>query len=326
LTAAGRLLKAVRVRLDLALIRRHPELSRRRARDVIEKGQVSVDGRTAVEPGAPVAEDAEIAWDPHKRALPRARLSLPLLYADSTLVIVDKPAGLLTVPSAPGETGEDTALARVEDYARHLSPRRAFVGVVHRIDRGTSGAVAFALSPAARQELRALFRQHRIERRYSAIVEGEPRGEEGVVDLPIRDAYAGGKRGVAREGEPSRPALTRWKVVERLSGAALLDIELETGRQHQIRVHLAHIGHPILGDAAYRRKEGRHPPVAARRPLLHARLLAFVHPLTGVAIRAESPLPEDFQRTIGALRAPLPGGASLRRSRRAGPRGSAGAP
>jgi 23S rRNA pseudouridine1911/1915/1917 synthase len=186
--------------------------------------------------------------------------------------------------------------------------------------------VAFALSPAARQALRALFREHRIERRYSALVEGEPRGEQGVVDLPIRDAYAGGKRGVAREGEPSRAALTRWRIVERFPGAALLDIELETGRQHQIRVHLAHIGHPVLGDVTYRAKGGRHPPVAARRPLLHARLLAFLHPLTGVAVRAESPLPQDFLQAVEALKARSSARAPLTRSRRAGPRGSAGAP
>jgi len=291
------------MRLDVALIRRHPGLSRRKARDVIEKGQVSVDGLIVVEPGTPVADDADVAWDPHKRARPRARLSLPLLYADASIVIVDKPAGLLTVPSAPGRTGEDTALARVEDYARHLAQGRGFVGVVHRIDRGTSGAVAFALSHVARQALRTLFREHRIERRYAALVEGETRGDRGVVDLPIRDVYAGGKRGVAREDEPSRPALTRWTVVERLPGATLLDVELGTGRQHQIRVHLAHIGHPVLGDTKYRRQGIRHLPLSARRPLLHARLLAFTHPITSQAVRAESPLPEDFRWALASLAA-----------------------
>jgi len=270
---------------------------------VIEKGQVSVDGRVVVEAGQTVGETSDIAWDPHKKARPRARLSLPLLYADPHLVIVDKPAGLLTVPSAPGETGEDTALARVEEYVRHLSPRRAFVGVVHRIDRGTSGAVAFALSQEARRALRALFNAHRIERRYTALVEGDPRGERGVVDLPLRDAYAGGKRGVAREGEPSRSALTRWTVIERFHGATLLDVELGTGRQHQIRVHLAHIGHPVLGDATYGPDKPQRPPLPLRRPMLHARLLAFVHPLTATAVRVESPLPDDFQRAIAALRA-----------------------
>jgi len=290
------------VRLDLALIRAHPELSRRRARDAIEKGQVSVGGTVVVEAGAAVGEGAEVVWDPNRRARPRARLSLPVLYADASVVIVDKPAGLLSVPSSPDAADEDTALRRVEDYARHLHPRRPYVGVVHRIDRGTSGALAFALTAEARASLRALFRDHRIERRYTALVQGDPRGEKGVVDSPIRDAYAGGKRAVARDGEPSRPALTRFTVVERFPGAALLDVDLGTGRQHQIRVHLAHVGLPIVGDTVYRPETLRRSPVAARRPMLHARLLAFAHPVTGLPVRAESPLPEDFARALRALR------------------------
>jgi 23S rRNA pseudouridine1911/1915/1917 synthase len=290
------------MRLDLALIRKHPELSRRKAREIIEKGQVSVEGETVVEPGRDLAEDAEVVWDPHKKARPRARLSLPLLYADATLVIVDKPAGLLSVPSAPDATGEDTALLRVQDYAAHLRGRGSgFVGVVHRLDRGTSGALAFALDAPTRQALRALFREHRIERRYTALAEGAPEGEAGEIALPIRDAYVGGKRGVARPGESSRPALTRWRVIERFRGAALLDIELGSGRQHQIRVHLAHLGHAVIGDEVYR-SPGAGAPVTARRPLLHARLLGFLHPLTGRPVRAESPLPEDFRRALATLR------------------------
>jgi 23S rRNA pseudouridine1911/1915/1917 synthase len=298
------------MRLDLALIRVHPELSRRRARDVIEKGQVSVSGATVVEAGSLVPEGAKIVWDPHRKALPRARLSLPILHVDASLVIVDKPAGLLSVPSSPDASGEDTALLRVQDYARHLTPRRPYVGVVHRIDRGTSGALAFALTPEARSALRALFRDHRMERRYVALVQGEPSVDKGVVDLPIRDAYAGGKRGVAKDGEASRPALTRFTVVERLPGAALLEVELGTGRQHQIRVHLAHIGLPILGDAVYRPEPSRRATAAARRPMLHARTLAFTHPLTGAPVRADSPLPADLVQALrslrGARRGPAP--------------------
>ena len=290
------------MRLDLALIRVHPELSRRRARDVIEKGQVSVSGATVVEAGSLVPEGAKIVWDPHRKALPRARLSLPILYVDASMVIVDKPAGLLSVPSSPDATDEDTALRRVEDYARHLTPRRPYVGVVHRIDRGTSGALAFALTPAARSALRALFRDHRMERRYVALVQGEPSVDKGVVDLPIRDAYAGGKRGVAKDGEASRPALTRFTVVERLPGAALLEVELGTGRQHQIRVHLAHIGLPIVGDAVYRPEPSRRATATARRPMLHARTLAFTHPLTGAPVRADSPLPADLVQALRSLR------------------------
>jgi 23S rRNA pseudouridine1911/1915/1917 synthase len=304
------------VRLDVALIRRHPELSRRRAREVIEKGQVTVDGALARQPGTMVGEKARLSWDPNRKALPRARATLPLLWADEALVIVDKPAGLLAVASAAGAE-EDTALRRIQDYARHLGPRRPYVGVVHRLDRDTSGALAFALSPVARNALRALFRAHRIERRYVALVEGHPRGDAGQIDLPIHAGYVSGRRRVARPGEEAEPALTRWRVLERFAGAAMLELQLETGRQHQIRVHLAHAGLPVLGDRVYgRRKEGPaaggrarpaprvHAPVP--RQMLHARVLGLTHPLTGEAVRVESPLPADFRAVLAALRRARP--------------------
>jgi 23S rRNA pseudouridine1911/1915/1917 synthase len=303
------------VRLDLALIRAHAGMSRRKARDVIEKGQVTVAGETVREAGRMVAEEAAIAWDPSRKALPRARSSLPILHQDDAVLVVDKPAGLLTVPSLPGAGAEDTALARVEDYVRHLRPRHPYVGVVHRIDRDTSGAVAFALSPPAREALRALFRAHRIERRYLALVRGQPRGDGGVVEAPLHEDYRDGRRRVARRGEPSRPALTRFTVLERFPGAALLELELGTGRQHQIRVHLAHLGTPVLGDPVYGAPGAGPTLPRIARQMLHARLLAFEHPLTGAAVRAESPLPGDFARVLAELR--RQGGRS---SPRIGPR------
>lgn len=287
-------------RLDLALIRLHPELSRRKAREAIEKGQVSVDGRTVREPGQTLGLGAALRWDPNRRALSRARLALPLLHQDAALLIVDKPAGLLTLPSSPDADAEDTALSRVQEYVRRLTPRRPFVGVVHRLDRDTSGALAFALDASTRLALRGLFREHRIERRYAAIVLGEPRADRGVVDLPIHAGYQAGRRRVARPNEPSLPALTRFAVVERFRDAALLEVELETGRQHQIRVHLASIGLPILGDPVY--GGGRRAPVPACRQMLHAGQLAFLHPQTGARVAVRAPLPEDFRRTLRALR------------------------
>jgi len=289
------------LRLDVALIRAHPGLSRRKAREVIEKGQVSVDGETALDAGRILAGAERIDWDANRPARRRARSSLPLLFEDAGILVVDKPAGLLSVPSSPDATDEDTVLARVRDYVHHLRPRRPYVGVVHRLDRDTSGALAFALDPETRDALRALFRHHRIERRYLALVVGVPRGERGEVDLPLRDEYEGGRRGVARPGEAARAAVTRWRCVERFPGAALLEVELGTGRQHQIRVHLAHIGLPVLGDTVYG-KDTR-APITVRRQMLHAQRLGFAHPGTARAVRIESPLPPDFAKALAALRA-----------------------
>lgn len=288
------------MRLDLLLIRRHPELSRRRAREVIEKGQVSVAGLRVREAGHEVAQDAPLVFDPNRPALPRVRCALPLLHEDEHVLVVDKPAGLLSVPSGPG-LQEDTALRRVQDYARRLKPRGGFAERVHRLDRDTSGALAFALSAEARAGLIQCFRDHRIERVYLAIVAGSPRAESGTVDVPLREEWKGGKKGVARPDEPARPALSHWRVLERLPGAALLEVRIETGRQHQVRVHLAHERLPILGDPAYGPGAGHGRPPAGRT-MLHASRLAFAHPVTGERVAVESPLPEDVRGVLAALR------------------------
>ncbi len=296
------------MRLDLALIARHPGLSRRKAREAIEKGQVSVAGRMVREAGALVlATGAALTFDPNRKALPRVRAAIPLLYEDDSVLIVDKPAGLLSVPSGPGADHEETALGHVRDYITRLTPKRPYVGLVHRIDRDTSGALVFAKTAESRQALIALFSRHAVERHYSALVAGAPRADEGLVDAPIKDAYEGGRRGVAKAGEPAQPARTHWRVVERLGDAALLDVVLETGRQHQVRIHLAHIGLPVLGDSRYGREPGKKAArptlgLRLRRQMLHARSLAFVHPLTGSKVEVTSPLPEDFLAALETLR------------------------
>jgi 23S rRNA pseudouridine1911/1915/1917 synthase len=290
------------MRLDVALIRRHPELSRRKARDVIEKGQVTVAGAIALEAGQEVTDDAAIAWDPNRKARRRARSSLPLLYEDTDLVIVDKPAGLLTVPTSPEAHDEDTALARVRDYLHHLRPGDPYVGLVHRIDRGTSGAVVFALNGNTRHALIQLFGRHAIERRYLALVKGEPRADAGRIDAPIGDEYREGRRRLAADESGARTAVTHYQVKERLGPAALVELRLETGRQHQIRLHLTHLGHPILGDAVYGAERARVSGVTVRRPMLHAESLGFTHPSTGEPVRARSPLPADFKATLSTLR------------------------
>ena len=159
----------------------------------------------------------------------------------------------------------------LEEKQRRAPGRRAWIGRLHRLDRDTSGVLAFALTRPARAALIALFREHRIERRYLVLVQGEPRVEEGRIEAPIADVYEAGRRRVARAGEPQSPALTRYKLRERFPGAALLEVELETGRQHQIRLHLAHVGLFVLGDPVYRPSAREcfagpgAPPDAARR-------------------------------------------------------------
>jgi len=292
------------MRLDLLLIQRQPGLSRRKARDVIEKGQVSVAGERVREPGRDVPDTAEIVFDPNRPALPIARLTLEALYEDEHVLVVDKPAGLLSVPTG-SDPREDTALGRVQDYVRRLKPRGGYAERVHRLDRDTSGSLAFALSHEARAGLIQAFRDHRIERRYLALVAGHPRQETGTIDAPVRDAWLSGRRGVARPGEDARAARTHYRLRERFASASLVELTLETGRQHQVRVHLAHLGLPILGDSVYGRPAGRGRALA-RRPMLHAARLAFAHPVTGVRVDVDCPPPPDFERALATLRRATP--------------------
>jgi 23S rRNA pseudouridine1911/1915/1917 synthase len=313
------------MRLDVALVARHPQLSRRQARSAIEGGQVEVDGRVVREAGTPVPESARIDFHPNRPRDKRVRVNLDLLYEDDDVVVVDKPPGLLSVPTHPGATGEDTVVGRLREWAQVRSPRQPYVGLVHRLDRDTSGALAFALTPQSRRALIALVSAHKFERRYSAIVAGEPSEAGGTIDLPLSDAYVSGRRRVARPDDAEKtPAVTRWRVRERFAGAALLEVELETGRQHQIRVHLAAAGMPVLGDEVYAPR-GRAIPAAtpsrpptpplprAPRQMLHAGHLAFRHPLSGAEIRAVAPLPADFERILRGLRGSNP--ARKQRSR-----------
>jgi 23S rRNA pseudouridine1911/1915/1917 synthase len=284
-------------RLDLVVSRAFG-LSRRAARDAVRAGRVDLDGSTVSEPGSEVPENARITHHPGRPARHRVRTRLSVLAEDSDFVIVDKPAGLLTVPTAERES--DTLLARVLDYLHHRYRRRPFAGVVHRIDRDTSGTVVFARNREALRYLQDLFKRHAIEREYVALVEGRPPAFGRLDADLVRDAGLG-RRGIARRGETGVRAVTRYRVLEQWPGAALVSVRLETGRTHQIRVHFSAAGHPVLGDPAYRRSPAP-PPIDVPRQMLHARRLGFRHPQTGSPVAAESPLPADFADAIAALR------------------------
>jgi 23S rRNA pseudouridine1911/1915/1917 synthase len=299
------------MRLDLAVSKAFG-LSRRAARTAVRAGRVDLDGAVADEPGLEVGDNPELDFSPGRPARYRVRTRLSVLAEDEDFLVVDKPAGLLTVPTAERE--KDTLLSRVLDYLHHRYRRRPVAFVVHRLDRDTSGAVVFARTRPALHLLQDLFRRHVIDREYLALVEGslEP---SGTFSADLAGDGVRVKRGVAAPGQRGKRAVTHFRTIERLPHASLVAIRLETGRTHQIRVHFASAGHPVVGDRVYGQPAresktggGRAAPGAPRQ-MLHARLLGFPHPRTGEPVRTESPLPADFREALDFLR------------RRSGPRG-----
>ncbi len=275
-----------------------------RIRSAIERGQVTVDGTIARDPALAVSAEAEINVNVSRPALPTARLDLPRLYEDDEILVIDKPAGLLTIATDPqSRATEDTVLRRVQEYARRLHGRDAYAGVLHRLDRGTSGALAVALSRDTHAAGRALFGKHAFERWYLAIVEGVPRQAHGTIDAHISNGYVSGRRRIVRSDDEGRYAVTHYRVREAFRDAALLELRLETGRQHQIRLHLQQLGHPIVGESVYVSAPGT--SVRKRkvtRPMLHAWRLEFPHPLRHRTVHAEAPVPGDFDRALALLR------------------------
>jgi 23S rRNA pseudouridine1911/1915/1917 synthase len=304
------------MRLDLAVARSFG-LSRRAAREAVRSGRVDVDGVPADEPGREVSDGAKVSFDPARAQRRSVRSRLPVLYEDADVLIVDKPAGLLTVPTEARE--KDTAWSRSLHYLQRRYGGRPYAGIVHRLDRDTSGALAFARNRDALHVLQELFRTHAIEREYAALVAGAP-PDRGTFDADlVREP--GLKRRTARAGQTGRRAVTRFRTLERLPDAALVAVRPETGRTHQIRVHFAEAGHPVLGDRVYGTASGAAD--RAPRQMLHARTLGFRHPATGKTVSAEAPLPEDFERSLAALRAAQkkrPGVAGPRKDRRKGDR------
>lgn len=263
---------------------------------------MTVNGAVERDPGAEVLSTATVVFDVNRPKQRPARSRFTRLYEDDDILVIDKPAGLLTIPADKDDgAGEDTVLSRVREYMERRRGEGGYVGTLHRLDRDTSGALALALSREAHEAGRALFGRHAFERQYQALVAGVPSPDVGTVDLPIADAYAAGRRRLAAGTEPSMPAVTHY-VVRHAYGtaAALVELTLDTGRQHQIRLHMAHLGHPVLGDRVYGTPDAA---AAAPRQMLHAWTLTFPHPLTGARISVSAPLPDDFARMREKLRA-----------------------
>ena len=178
--------------------------------------------------------------------------------------------------------------------------------MLHRLDRDTSGSLAVALSKDAHAAGREMFKRHAFERHYLAIVQGIPDPPQGTIEAKISPGYRSGRRKLVDDDEEGLESATDYRVKQRLKNAALLELRLHTGRQHQIRLHLEQLGHPLLGERVYTEGDARRskvgaPKAEAKRNMLHAWTLAFPHPLTGERIAVEAPLPEDFQRLLATL-------------------------
>jgi 23S rRNA pseudouridine1911/1915/1917 synthase len=288
------------IRLDKMVADRFG-LSRRAAQEAIRNGRVDLSGERCDEPGREVEANADLAFDPNRPKARKVSGRLQILHEDRHALIVNKPAGILTLPTADHE--RDTLLGRVGRYLSVRHGGRPYIGIIHRLDKETSGALVLARSPTALRAFQELFKVHEIERQYLAVVEGAVRRESGTIDLPLVADRGDLRRGVARTAGDGRRAVTHYRVVERFGPVAtLLACWLETGRTHQIRIHLAELGHPVLGDRVYRPRTQPRCKATFRRQALHAQTLGFRHPLTGGEVRVEAPLPSDLAALMTDLR------------------------
>lgn len=235
---------------------------------------------------------ARVGVDEHAGLAPVA-MPLSIVHEDGDVLVLDKPPFLLVHPTSPEQ--RETLSHGVAHHFDRVGVK-AKVRPVHRIDRDTSGLVLFAKTALAHSRLDPQLHPGTLDRAYLALVDGAVEGDAGVVDAPIgRDPRNPQLRAVRSDGDAAR---TRWRVVERFPRATLLELELETGRTHQIRVHMVHLGHPVLGDRQY----GRAGTSLIRRQALHAARLAFAHPTTGERVTFEAPLPEDMRALVEGLR------------------------
>ena len=291
-----------------AVVRERTGVSWSRARKLCSDGRVTVDGERCLDPAARVAADAVVAIDEGAPRVERGPLAADaIVYVDRDVMVVDKPAGMLAVADEPGN--KETLAEYARTLLRRMRGRAEDVGlgVVHRLDRDTSGLMVLTRTAQAKRALAASFRAHDIDRIYHAIAHGVV-GEADIDThlLPDRGDGLRGSFGRHRRAQGSPPpearhAVTHVRPLEALAGATLVECRLETGRQHQIRIHLAELGHPLLGERVYVRDYAGER-IAAPRTMLHARTLGFVHPRTGKPLAFEREAPEDFLGMVQALR------------------------
>lgn len=288
-------------RLDRALAQHLPDLSRSRLQTLIQQHHVQVNGVVCTEKKYSVRAGDEIFLvipPPQPLSLEPEPIPLDILYEDQHLIIVNKPAGLVVHPAPGHETG--TLVNALLAYCDHLAGIGGVErpGIVHRLDKDTSGALVVAKTDVAHQQLQAQIQAKTAQREYLGLVHGSLHDKQGTIELPIgRHPVDRKKMAVVEKG--GRTAITHWQLEERFGNYTLLLFRLETGRTHQIRVHCRAIGHPIVGDPVY--SSGHSLGVNLSGQVLHARRLCLTHPVTGKRICAIAPLPNDFTKLLMTL-------------------------
>jgi len=303
--------EAKAVRLDAYITTQIPGVTRTQTQRLILAGQIRVDGAMR-RPAYRIKKGDRISGVipalPQQSLLPEPR-DLDVVYEDETLIVLNKPKGLVVHP-APGHlkgTLVNALLFRYPEIQKVGDPARP--GIVHRLDKDTSGLLLVARTSDAHQHLIRQFKSRQVIKCYLAVVCGVIESDEGSVSLPIGRHPRDRKR-MSTVSPKGRVAQTEWRIRERFSGATLLEIELKTGRTHQIRVHCAMLGHPVAGDALYgkRSKRAKRIPLkadvlyAVKRQMLHSWRLRVIHPTTLESIQFEAPIPKDMQELIGSLR------------------------
>lgn len=297
------------LRLDRALADLLPDLSRERLKALIADGHVRSEQPGRISGSMKVTEGQSFTV-----ALPEATpldtvaqdIPLTIVHEDADLIVVDKPAGLVVHPAA-GNLDGTLVNALLHHCAGQLSGIGGVArpGIVHRIDKDTSGLLVVAKTDKAHEGLARQFKDHSIARLYAAIVYGHPLPPAGTVDSWIGRSDADRKKmAVHREGR-GKHAITHYQMTDRLRGAAMVECRLETGRTHQVRVHMAHIGHPLIGDPLYGREKKGFKSILEtlgfKRQALHAKTLGFIHPVTSEPLLFQSALPPDMQELLSEL-------------------------
>ncbi len=291
-----------------AVVRQQTGAAWSRARALCTDGRVTVNGQRCLDPALRVPPGAEVVVDEHAPKLRTGVLpESAIVFLDRDVVVVDKPAGMLTVAYEPGD--KDTLVDCTRTLLRRLRGHgfEPGLGVVHRLDKETSGVMVFTRTAEAKRALAMRFRAHDMERAYHALAHGEVVAQRVETDLVLdrgdglRGSYGHFRR--PRGGIPpeAKHSVTHVKPIAPLDGATLVECRLETGRQHQIRIHLSELGHPLVGERVYIR-DYTGPKIDAMRVMLHARILGFVHPRTGNRMLFEREAPEDFRAMLESLR------------------------